>query len=271
MQVTFKVGFIGGGAMGEAIISGLINAGIISHEALSASDINNKRLDYLTQNYKISTYYDNGKLLEENQVIILALKPQMVSEVLFPIKENFTRDKLVISLAAGISINYLYKFIPQDVGVVRVMSNMPALIGKGVSGVAFSENVSGEQRELTVKILEAVGKVYILPEKLLNAVTGLSGSGPAYVYLIIEALTDAGVRVGIPRDIAGELALNTVIGAAEMIKETEIHPVLLKDKVVTPAGTTIAGLYALEKSGIRAAFMDAVMAATERSRELGSD
>lgn len=266
-----KIGFIGAGAMAEALIAGLTKAGMTPLENICASDIDPGRLGWIKDNYGIRTTKDNNELVRENQVIVIAVKPYLISEALPLLKEALTEDKLVISLAAGVSIAKLYQYIPEKVPVARVMPNTPALVGRGVSAVSFSVNFDEDEMNLVRKILQAVGTVHIIPEKLMDAVTGLSGSGPAYIYLVIEALSDAGVRAGIPREMALDMAVQTVIGAAAMVDVTGTHPAVLKEKVTTPGGTTITGLHILERAGVRAAFTDAVLAAAARSVQLGSD
>jgi pyrroline-5-carboxylate reductase len=269
--INVKIGFIGAGTLGEAFISGLEKTGQVPMENLYASDVNEERLHYIKETYQINACLSNRQLVQECDIIVIAIKPQTFKEALSELRESFLANKLVISVVAGVSVDKLYKYLPDQVSVARVMPNTPCLIGKGVSAVTFSENVTEIHREWTITILEAVGKVHVLPEGLMDAVTGLSGSGPAYIYLVIEALSDAGVRAGLPRDLSQDLAVQTVMGAAAMVEITKTHPAVLKEKVTTPAGTTISGLHVLERAGVRVAFMDAVMAAAQRSKELGSD
>ncbi|ATW28493.1 pyrroline-5-carboxylate reductase [Candidatus Formimonas warabiya] len=257
--------------MAEAFISGLLKTDEYLPASLRASDTKEERLAYLREKYGIITVSDNEELVETSDVVILAVKPQNVREVLLHLKDKFTKGQLVISIVAGFSIDSLYQYIPKSVSVIRAMPNTPCLIRKGVSALAFSANITEEQKNLALNIMGSVGAVHILPEKLMNAVTGLSGSGPAYIFLVIEALCDAGVRAGLPREISLDLAVQTVMGAAAMVNSTKTHPAILKDKVITPAGTTIAALHVLERAGVRVAFMDAIMAAAERSQELGSE
>ena len=270
-MINVKIGFIGSGTLGEAIISGLAKTGQVSMENLYASDVNEERLQYIKETYQINTCLNNRQLVQECDIIVIAIKPQTFEEALSELRESFLPNKLVISVVAGVSVAKLYKYLPDTVSVARVMPNTPCLIGKGVSAVTFSENITEIHREWTITILKAVGKVHVVSERLMDAVTGLSGSGPAYIYLVIEALSDAGVRAGLPRDLSLDLAVQTVVGAAAMVETTKTHPAALKDKVTTPAGTTISGLHVLERAGVRVAFMDAVMAAAQRSKELGSD
>jgi len=269
--VNINIGFVGSGAMAEAFISGLLKTEEYSAAGIHASDINEKRLQYLSEKFGINVYENNLDVVKKSDVIILAVKPQNIREVLSPLKGAFRAGQMVISIVAGFPIATLYKYIPPEVGVVRAMPNTPCLIRRGVTALAFSDYANDRQKELALNILSAVGHVHVLPERLMNAVTGLSGSGPAYIFLVIEALCDAGVRAGLPRDVSMDLAVQTMIGSAIMVDSTKTHPTILKDKVITPGGTTIAALHVLERAGVRVAFMDAVIAATERSRELGSD
>ncbi len=269
--MTLKIGFVGSGAIGEAFISGLLKTDDYSPESLGASDTNESRLNKLEEKFGIRTYQNNCELVENSNVVVLSIKPQNMKEVMGPLKEVFTKDHLVISIIAGVSLKTLYKYIPSSTNVIRAMPNTPCLIRKGVIAMAFSPHTNEEQKEVALNIMRSVGTVHILQEKLMNAVTGLSGSGPAYIFLVIEALCDAGVRAGLPRAISMDLSVETVMGAAAMANITKTHPAILKDKVATPAGTTIAALHILERAGVRVAFMDAIMAATERSAELGED
>ena len=204
-----------------------------------------------------------------SQAIVLAVKPQSMPQVLAELRPLVGPDHLIISIAAGVTLSAMTDGLGSNRRLVRVMPNTPALLGEGASGYCMGSATKPED-EATVRLcLDAVGRSYRVPEHLLDAVTGLSGSGPAFVYLMIEALSDGGVRVGLPRDIATALAAQTVLGAAKMVLETGLHPGVLKDQVTSPGGTTIAGLHALERGGLRAALMNAVEAATSRSQELG--
>ncbi|WP_238134237.1 pyrroline-5-carboxylate reductase [Calderihabitans maritimus] len=266
----YHLGFIGAGAMAEALINGVLKAGVFSPDDLIASDINEERLRHIREKFAIHTTVSNEEVMNSSQAVILAVKPQVLPDVLTPLAAKARPDQLIISIAAGITLEHLESILPDEVAVVRVMPNTPCLIGEGAVALALGRKVKPQQRQLAEKIFEAVGIAYVLPEEMMDAVTGLSGSGPAYIYLIIEALSDAGVRVGLPRDIATALAAQTVIGAARMVLDTGRHPGELKDMVTSPGGTTIAGLHALEEGGVRGSIMNAVMAAYNRSRELGS-
>lgn len=269
--MTQKIGFIGAGVMAEAFILGLSKNHTVLPENMLVNDVNEERLQHLAKEYGVTPYQECREMVRNSQVLLLAVKPQSAAEALSPLKDAFSSEKMVISIAAGVTITTLRKYLPEQIGLARVMTNTPCLIGKGVSAVAFSKNIKPEQKELATRILQAVGTVHHVPEKYMNAITGLSGSGPAYIYLVIEALSDAGVRAGLPRDLSLQLAVETLSGSAAMVDIMKTHPAILKEKVTTPAGTTISGLHVLERSGVRVAFMDAVIAAAERAAELGSD
>lgn len=266
-----KIGIIGAGVMAEAFIIGLSKNKTFLPQNMLANDLDEDRLEHLAGEYGITPCPDSLELVRQCDVILLAVKPQNVAEALLPLRDVFSAGKLLISIAAGVSLAALAKHLPPETGVARVMTNTPCLIGKGVSTVAFSKNIQPEQKELASLILKTVGTVHLVREKYMNAITGLSGSGPAYIYLVIEAMSDAGVRAGLPRDLSLQLSVETVIGAAAMVQEIKLHPAILKEKVTTPAGTTISALHVLERAGVRVAFMDAVMAATNRAAELGSE
>jgi len=266
-----KIGFIGGGVMAEAFILGLAKNKTFLPQNMLVNDVAEERMAQLAAQYGIVPCPDSQEMVRQCDVVLLAVKPQNVAEALQPLGDVFTADKLLISIAAGVSLAALAKHLPPDVGIARVMTNTPCLIGKGVSTVAFTKNIQPQQKEMATNILKTVGTVHLVREKYMNAITGLSGSGPAYIYLVIEALSDAGVRAGLPRDLSLQLSVETLIGSAAMVQEINLHPAILKEKVTTPAGTTISALHVLERAGIRVAFMDAVMAATNRAAELGSE
>jgi pyrroline-5-carboxylate reductase len=216
-----------------------------------------------------AVFDDNAAVVARSDVLILAVKPQNMAGLLADIRPAVTAKHLVISIAAGITLRQLAEGVGADRRLIRVMPNTPCLVGASASGYAAAEAATADDIKLVDRFLNAVGKAFQLPEQLLDAVTGLSGSGPAFVFAVIEALSDGGVRMGLPRDVATALAAQTVFGSAKMLLETGLHPAVLKDQVASPGGTTIAGLHALERGGVRAAFMDAVEAATQRSQELG--
>lgn len=264
-----KIVFLGAGNMAEALVAGIVKGNLSTPEFVLATDISPARLDILKDRYEIQVGDQNLDAVLWADIIILCVKPQIINNVLAEIQSSLSEKQLVISVAAGVSISRIQDTIGQSIPLVRAMPNTPAVIQEGVTALAGCRGLSLEQLSVAQKIFESVGQVVVVDETLMDAVTGLSGSGPAYVYLAIEALIDGGVRVGLPRTIAHVLAVQTVLGAAKMVKETNEHPALLKDRVTSPGGTTIAGVQRLEEGGLRATLIDAVEAATHRSRELG--
>lgn len=269
--MSYSIGFIGGGKMAEAIISGLVSSELVPRGKIQVSDIDENRLDYLRDKYGVGVVKGNEKVVAGSDVVVLAVKPQVLQEVVLPLREVFTAGQLVISIAAGITINKLSSWLPDGQPIVRVMPNTPCLIGEGISAIACGKAVSEDQAERAREILASVGEVIVIEEKYLNAVTGLSGSGPAYIYLIIEALADAGVMVGLDRATALKLAVQTVIGSARMVQETGQHPAQLREAVTSPGGTTVAALHTLEHGRLRGVLMDAVLVATSRAAELSGE
>jgi len=269
-----KLGVIGGGVMGEAIISCLLRLGIYDCVDIGVSDRAAERLDYLKAKYQVSTYSTNTDILQA-EIILLAIKPQAFIEASAKHKEfhrteldKFTpKHKLVISIMAGITLAQLEKSFAES-PVIRAMPNTPAQVGAGITALCAGKLARSEHLLQAHKIFAAVGEVVEVPESMLNAVTGLSGSGPAYVALMVEAMADGGVAMGLSRAIALQLAIQTLLGTAELIKQTGIHPGQLKDQVSSPGGTTIAGIRQLEKLGVRFALIEAVCAATLRAEEL---
>jgi len=261
------IGCLGGGAMAQALLTGLIKSGIQARN-LYVSDTRHERLDYLSRELGVNGRESNRDLVRESDVVILAVKPQVVEEVLKETGDLFQPRQTLISIAAGITTRFIEKFLPEPVPVIRVMPNTPCLLGCGASALCSGTNAGDRDRERARAIFSAVGRAVEVPEGLMDAVTGLSGSGPAYMYVILEALADAGVRVGLPRDVALLLSAQTMLGAARMVLETSEHPGRLKNMVTTPGGTAIAGVYALEEGGLRVTLMRAVEEATRRSREL---
>ena len=264
-----KIAFLGAGNMAEALVAGIVKGKLSEPEFLLATDISPTRLEVLKDRYQIKVGDKNLDAVLWANVIILCVKPQVIKEVLTEIQSGISEKQLVISVAAGVPIKGIQDKIGQTIPLVRAMPNTPAVIQEGVTALAGSNGLSSEHLKFAQGIFESVGKVVVVDESLMDAVTGLSGSGPAYVYLAIEALIDGGVRVGLPRNIAHTLAVQTVLGAAKMVRETGEHPAVLKDRVTSPGGTTIAGLQRLEEGGLRATLIEAVEAATHRSSELG--
>ncbi len=268
MSIENKIAFLGGGNMAEALIKGLIAAGTAKPDQITVTDVSADRLEHLRRTYGVA-HKGNVKAAQDADVIVLCVKPQVVERVLAEITSDVNEKKLVISIAAGISIARIEKALKNGSRVVRVMPNTPALVLAGAAALASGKNATGADIVLAQGIFSSVGRAVIVEEKLMDAVTGLSGSGPAYVFAIIDALSDAGVKEGLPRQLALELAAQTVYGAAKMVLETKEHPRKLRDKVASPGGTTIEGLHALDKGKLHETLMNAVKAATARSRELG--
>jgi pyrroline-5-carboxylate reductase len=266
-----KVGFLGAGNMAEAMMKGITSAGVARFEDIIASEIIPERRDYITRTLGVRTVSDNVEVVKFSEVVVLAVKPHHVGPVLMELKPHLTDAHLLISIAAGVKISSLESNLNWGVRVVRVMPNHSCLVGASASGFALGRSVKERDRGMVQSILDSVGTAFCLEEKLMDAVTGLSGSGPAYIYLIIEALADGGVLSGLPRDVALQLAAQTVMGAGKTYLETKRHPGELKDMVASPGGTTIEGLRILEEAGVRGALIDAVEAATKRSKELGGD
>ena len=263
-----KIGFIGCGAMARALAGGLIDAGVDASQ-ISASDPFAGARSQFEEVIGAKTVEDNAQVVSQADVIVLAVKPGAVSSVLEELDPALAARPLWISIAAGVPLEKLEGALPPGARIVRTMPNTPALVGAGATAYFPADSVTETDLQLTEAILEAAGWCWRAPnEGLLDAVTGLSGSGPAYVFLILEALADAGVRQGLPRDAAQSLATRTVLGAAKLALETGTHPGQLKDQVTSPGGTTIAGLEQLEAHGVRAAIYAAVRAATERSEAL---
>lgn len=264
-----KVGFVGAGAMAEAMIGGLLASGELPPDHIFASDISPARLDFIRDTYGVNVCASNSAAVEHSQVVVVAVKPQVVPEIIPDLRGALKGHHMVISIAAGVTLEFLESELPPGTPVIRAMPNNPCLIRQGASVMAPGRWAGPEHEELAERVLRAVGLVTKLPEHLLDAVTALSGSGPAYVYLFIEALIDAGVLVGLPREVARTLVLQTVLGAVGMVQSTGRHPAELRDMVTSPAGTTVAGLAVMEQAGLRGVLMNAVKAAWARSRELG--
>ncbi len=269
MAAQLKIGFLGAGKMATALAQGFINAKLVKANQLSAADPFDAARKYFAAATGAKSGAANLDIAKSATVLILATKPDQVAAALAEISAAFTKKHLLISIAAGVTLAKLEAALPVGARVIRVMPNTPALVGAGASGFALGKNATAADAELAKKLLSAVGVALQVKESLLDAVTGLSGSGPAYVYQFIEALSDGGVAAGLPRDIATKLAAQTVLGGAKMVLETGQHPGALKDQVTSPGGTTIEGLHELEKGKLRATVMSAVRSATEKSKKLG--
>lgn len=264
---TLRWGFIGAGKMATALIRGMLRVGTPA-EQIQASDTSPEARASLATETGVETHESNREVVRMSDVVILAVKPQGMASVLADIRSDLTPAHLVISIAAGISLATLEEGLGKGRRLARVMPNTPALVGVGASAYCLSSDARPEDEATVRRFMEAVGVAYPVPETLMDAVTGLSGSGPAFVYAIIEALSDGGVKMGLPRGIATALAAQTLLGASRLVLETGLHPGVLKEQVTSPGGTTIAGLHALERGALRSVLMDAVESATRRSAEL---
>lgn len=267
-MIQQTIGFIGAGQMARALAGGLIRGGLTSAQRLAVFDpAEPARAEFTARVAGARLLTDNRAVIAEADVIVLAVKPQKADAVMEEVRGCCGPDKLLVSILAGTTLARLCAGFGTQ-RVVRVMPNTPCLVGAGAAGYALGSGATRQDALLVGELLGAVGIALEVDESLLDAVTGLSGSGPAFVYVMIEALSDGGVRMGLPRAIATQLAAQTVLGAAQMVLTTGEHPGVLKDRVASPGGTTIAGLQALEERGLRAALMAAVQAAAKRSQEL---
>lgn len=264
-----RVGFIGAGKMATALAHGLCRAGFTTPDHILASDVVPAAREHFSRISGAKAVESNVDVAGKSEIVVFAVKPQQFKSVLTELKPHLTPRHLLISIAAGIPLETMADVLGKDRRLVRVMPNTPCLVGTSASAFCLGGTATAEDGKLVETLLSAVGIAVALPEPLLDAVTGLSGSGPAFVYVIIEALADGGVRMGLPRDVALRLAAQTVLGSARMVLETKEHPGALKDAVASPGGTTIAGLHELERGGLRGCLMNAVEAATRRSQELG--
>jgi len=263
-----KIGVIGAGHIGAAVIGGLLKAKLTSPKNVTASRRNEASLAELEKTFGIHTTTDNKKVAKSSDIIVLAVKPMNSREVLTEIKEFIQPYQLIISVMAGIKTSFINSFLGVSCPVIRSMPNTPVLVDGGATAISKGEFAGEEDLKIAYAIFKSVGTVEIVPENLLDAVTGLSGSGPAYIYMVIEAMTDGGVKMGIPRQIAFKLSAQTVYGAAKLVIETGKHPAILKDEVTTPGGTAIAAVAELETHGLRTMLINAVSTATMRSKEL---
>lgn len=266
-RIPQRIGFLGSGAMAEALALGLIKRGLINADQIACNDPNPVRKE-LFKSFGANPYDSNIDVARNSEVLFVAVKPQVVGQVLAEVRPVLTERHVIVSIAAGITIDKLLEAAGPDAHVIRVMPNTPCQVGETAAAMCLGGKASAEDEALVAKLFGAVGRIFTVDEKLLAAVTGLSGSGPAYVFMMIEALADGGVKAGLPRDISQALAAQTVLGSAKMVLESGRHPGALKDMVTSPAGTTIAGVHELEKAGVRAAFMSAVCAATDRANQL---
>ena len=264
-----KIGIVGGGQMGEALMRGVLQSGLISSENITVSEPDESRANYLADTYAVNVADDAGSLAQMCSIIIFAVKPQVMGTVLDQYKAFLGGNHLVITIAAGISIRAMEEHLGNSIKIIRVMPNTPALVLAGASALSPNKMAEKDDVAVAVSIFSAVGTCIEVEEKLLDAVTGLSGSGPGYIFAFIEAMIDGGVLAGLPRPVAEKLVLQTVYGSAKLALETGEAPAVLKGRVTSPGGTTITGLQVMEESGFRGAVMTAIEVATERSKELG--
>ena len=265
-----RIGFIGGGAMCEAMIGGLLHKGLLKPEQITVNDVASSRLTLLQQQHAVKTTDSATKVAGESEILFLTVKPQVMATVLSNIGKVVPKKTIVVSIAAGIKIATMEKYL-LGVPVIRVMPNTPVAVGEGMSAVARGTHADEKTAQLISEMFAAVGRSVVVEESMMDAVTGLSGSGPAFFFLMLDALSDAGVRVGFSRQNALLLSAQTMLGAAKMVLETGEHPGKLKDMVTSPGGTAITGVHMLETHSIRASLIEAVVAATARSRDMGKD
>jgi pyrroline-5-carboxylate reductase len=268
---NLTIGFIGAGRMATALAQGLISSEFVSAEHVVATDVVPAALDVFAEQTAARVVESTSAVVNDCDVLFLAVKPQQMDQILSGLSTLLEDRHLIISIAAGLQLSVYESALGTNRRIIRVMPNTPCLVGECAAGFSIGGSATAEDSKLVEAMLATVGVAVQVDEKLLDAVTGLSGSGPAYAYQIIEAMSDGAVRVGLPRDIATKLAAQTLLGAARMVLETGQHPGALKDAVTSPGGTTIAGIHALEAGGLRGTLMNAVQAATERSRELGAN
>jgi len=269
-MLSVRIGFIGAGQMAMALAQGLVKAGLVAKEQLLASDPSEEARGRFSRTTGVKTTSDNLEVVDDSDVVVLAVKPQQMPGVLAQLGGKIGATRLVLSIAAGVRSATIVQSLGAAMRLARVMPNTPCLVGHGASAYCLAGTATAADGELVGQILESVGSAFLVEEKLMDAVTGLSGSGPAFAYIMIQALSDGGVRMGLPRPIATKLAAQTLFGAAAMVLSSGEHPAGLKDRVASPGVTTIAGLQAMETGGVRAALIAAVEAATRRSVELAA-
>jgi pyrroline-5-carboxylate reductase len=263
-----KLVVLGAGKLGETLISGMLDVGVVSRDRIVATAKHQERLDALKNKYRIAVTTNNRKAVKGASIVLLAVKPQAVQELLEEIRGELTRDQVVISVVASVTTAFLERNLNAPIPVIRAMPNTPCLVRSGMTALCKGIYAEEEQLKEAQRMFDSVGRTLILDEKYMDAVTGLSASGPAFMYIIIESLAEAGVKVGLPRSVATELAAQMTLGSAKMVLETREHPALLKDIVTTPAGCTIDGILELEEGKLRVTLIKAVVKATQRASEL---
>jgi pyrroline-5-carboxylate reductase len=265
-----RIAVLGAGKMGGILLQAFLKQNLFATEQIHATVGHAERAIALSTQWGVDVSTDNLAAVKQADLILLGVKPFQVPDLLEEIRPALTKDKMIVSFAASVKTRAIEEAVGLEMAVVRAMPNTPSALGAGAAALCRGRFVSAKQMELAERIFETVGRTVTVDEKHMDAVTGLSGSGPAYIYIIIEALAEAGVKVGLPRDIATQLAAQTAFGAAKMVLETGYHPALLKDAVTTPAGCTIDGILELEEGGLRVTLIKAVMRATERAKQLAA-
>lgn len=265
-----RIAILGTGNMGEALLSGMLRAGLVEKGQVVATGTRSERMDEIRERYGVTATTDNRAAVRDAEILLIAVKPQAMSGLLGEIEVDVRPQSLVITIAAGIKTSTISRRLGEGNPVIRAMPNTPVRVDEGATAIAPGAGATEKHMAKAKAIFDAVGKTVVVPERLLDAVTGLSGSGPAYIYMVIEALIDGGVKMGIPRQVATRLAEQTVLGAAKLVRETQLHPAILRDQVTTPGGTAIAAIHELEAHGLRPMLISAVETATRRSSELSS-
>ncbi|MBI2149944.1 MAG: pyrroline-5-carboxylate reductase [Acidobacteria bacterium] len=263
-----RIAVLGAGKLGEALIAGMLDAGIVTKKQFIATAAHKERIEAVKKKLGVETTLSNGEAVRKSHLVLLCVKPQTVEEVLRQIADDLTPHHVVISVAASVTTKFMENILTSPVPVIRTMPNTPCFIKKGMTAIAPGKHATADHVAQARKIFDAIGRTLILDEKHMDAVTGLSASGPAFVYIIIESFVEAGVKVGLPREAATQLAAQMMLGASSMVLETGEHPAKLKDTVTTPAGCTIDGILELEDGGLRVTLIKAVVRATHRAREL---
>jgi pyrroline-5-carboxylate reductase len=263
-----KLALVGAGKIGEALLSGILSSQLVPVSNVVATDAEPTRASYIGENYGVKAYTDNRQAVAGADLILLCVKPQQVRDVLRGIRRQVRKDVLVVSVAASVTTTLIEKELDRGVRVVRVMPNTPCLIRQGMTALCKGRHATDEDLKIARAIFSSMGRTVVVDEKHMDAITGLSASGPAYVYMIIESLAEAGVKLGLPRELSTELSAQTLLGASALVLHTGEHPAKLKDVVTTPAGCTIDGLLELEEGGLRVTLIKAVVKAAIRAKQL---
>ena len=263
-----NIGFIGCGNMAQAMITGTVTSKIVDGKNVFVSDRDEEKLKYIEEKFNVNTSKSNNEVAENSDIIILAVKPNKYGEVIKGIKDRVKENVIIVVIGAGITIDYVEENFGYELKVIRTMPNTPALVGEGMSAICYNKLIKEDDLKDVVEIFKSFGEVEIIEENLMDVIPAVSGSSPAYVYMFIEALADGAVLDGVPRDKAYKLAAQSVLGSAKMILETGEHPGELKDRVCSPAGTTIEAVYSLEKNNFRGTVIEAMRKCTEKTREM---